>query len=162
MSPRRRPVSNPLPGLTRLAALPLLSRSYVSGLHNAKRMQVTYYSRDSDGALVAQLRFRSGAEGPPGHVHGGALAAALDEAMGIGAWLSGHQVVAAKLSVEFKRLVPLELPAMLEAWVESAEGRKVTTRGRIVGPDGEAYTLGEGLYVTLAPDRFGSMQDGAG
>ena len=40
--------------------------------------------------------------GPPGHVHGGAMAAALDEAMGAVCWMNGHPVVAATISREIR------------------------------------------------------------
>ena len=40
-------------------------------------------------------------EGPPGHAHGGSMAAVLDEAMGAAAWMEGHLVVAVRLATSF-------------------------------------------------------------
>ena len=65
-------------------------RSFVSGEPDGDRLRVCYYRRDRDGALVGKIWFGPGAEGPPGHAHGGSMAAVLDEAMGAGAWLAGH------------------------------------------------------------------------
>jgi acyl-coenzyme A thioesterase PaaI-like protein len=157
MSLSREPVPA---GLTELIALPLLERSFVSGKDNAHRLRVRYFSRDADSALVAQIHFGAGAEGPPRHAHGGSIAAALDEAMGLAAWLSGHKAVARRISVEFKRLVPLGTEATLEAWVEHVDGRKVTNRGRLRGPKGELYAESEGLFIVLDDERFGEMAGG--
>lgn len=80
-------------------------RSFVSGEPSGDRLRVRYYRRERDRALVGKIWFGPGAEGPPGHAHGGSMAAVLDEAMGAGAWLAGHAVVAAKLTINFRRML---------------------------------------------------------
>lgn len=132
-------------------------RSFVSGDPEGDRLRVRYFRRERDGALVGRIWFGPGAEGPPGHAHGGSMAAALDEAMGAGAWMAGHTVVAARLTTEFRRMLPLNTEVLLEAWVHEVEGRKVKTRGRLFGPDGELYAEGEALFIVLEPERFGPM-----
>jgi acyl-coenzyme A thioesterase PaaI-like protein len=144
-------------GFTALNGMWLLERSYVSGPRSA--LQVSYFSRDADMALVAKVTFGSGAEGPPNHAHGGSIAAVLDEAMGVSAWLAGHRVLAAKISIEFKKPIPLGTCATLTAWVSRVEGRKVTTVGQLDGPDGTRYALGEGVYVMM---REGKLEEMAG
>lgn len=136
-------------------------RSFVSGEPNGDRLRVRYFRRVRDGALVGRIWFGPGAEGPPGHAHGGSMAAVLDEAMGAGAWMAGHTVLAAKLTTEFRRMLPLNTEALLEAWVHEVDGRKVKTRGRLFGPGGEVYAEGEALFIVLDPERFGSMVERA-
>lgn len=148
-----------------IAIEPLVSvgtgRSFVSGEPDGDRLRVRYFRRERDGALVGKIWFGPGAEGPPAHAHGGSMAAVLDEAMGAAAWMAGHQVLAAKLTVEFRRMLPLENEAMLEAWVERVEGRKVVTRGRLSDSAGEPYAEAEGLFIVVAAERFGDLVERA-
>lgn len=136
-------------------------RSFVSGEPNGDRLRVRYFRRVRDGALVAKIWFGPDAEGPPGHAHGGSMAAVLDEAMGAAAWMAGHHVLAASLTTEFRRMLPLGTVALLEAWVDRVDGRKVKTRGRLFGRGGELHAEGEGLFIVLEPERFGSLVERA-
>ena len=61
--------------------------------------------------------------------------------LGAGAWLAGHAVVAAKLTINFRRMLPLENEVLLETWVERVDGKKVMTRGRIFDQDGETQKV---------------------
>jgi acyl-coenzyme A thioesterase PaaI-like protein len=129
-------------------------RSFVSGEPAGDRLRVRYFRRERDGRLVGRAWFGPGAQGPPGHAHGGSMAAVLDEAMGAAAWMEGHLVVAVRLSTSFQRMLPLGTDALLEAWVERIEGRKVWTLGRLVDGDGEAFAEADALFVKLDPERF--------
>lgn len=127
---------------------------YVSGDHDGRRLRVRYFRRDEDGALVGKAWFGPGTEGPPGHAHGGSVSALLDEAMGFSAWLAGHMVLAAQLTINFRQMLPLGSEVRLEAWVEVVNGRKVTTRGRLVSPDGLEFADGGALFLKLDAERF--------
>lgn len=132
-------------------------RSFVSGKPRSGLLRVRYFKRRGDGALVGRVWFGPGAAGPPGHAHGGSIAAVLDEAMGVAAWMNEHHSVAAHLEVDFVRMIPLGTDAMLEAWVEEVRGRKVTTRGRLLDSEGETFADAVGLFVVLDPERFGDL-----
>lgn len=129
-------------------------RSFVSGKPQSGLLRVQYFKRQGDRAVVGRAWFGPGAAGPPSHAHGGSIAAVLDEAMGVAAWSSGYASVAAHLEVDFSRMIPLGTDALLEAWVEEARGRKVTTRGRLLDDDGEPFAEAAGLFVVLDPERF--------
>jgi acyl-coenzyme A thioesterase PaaI-like protein len=125
-------------------------RSWVLGQPGDGRLRIAYFRRDADGALVGKVWFGPWTEGPPGHAHGGAMAAALDDAIGKVGWLNGHRVVAAKLEVQFRRLLPIGTDANIEAVVARVEGRKVFTRGRLFDESGEPFAEAEGLFVEIA------------
>lgn len=131
--------------------------SFVSGDPEGDRLRVAYFRRTTDGALVGRAWLGPGAEGPPGHAHGGATAAVLDEAMGAAAWMEGWVVVAVHLEVDFRRMVPLATDAWMEARVESVDGRKVRTRGRLHDAAGEDFAVATAVFVTLDPERFASL-----
>jgi acyl-coenzyme A thioesterase PaaI-like protein len=143
----------PPPGWEPLDTLP--QRSFVSGDPDGDRLRVRYYCRDT--ALLARVWFGPEAEGPPGHAHGGAMAAVLDEAMGFAAWLAGHPVVAARLTTDFRRMLPLGTVCTVEPAVERIEGRKVHVAARILGPGGTVYAEGEAIFVGLAPDALEAL-----
>lgn len=118
------------------------------------RLRVRYFLRAGDSRLVGRAWFGPGAQGPPGHAHGGAIAAVLDEAMGAAAWVAGHVAVAARLDTSFLRMLPLGTDATLEAWVEREQGRKIWTAGRLLDGAGEPFATASGLFIELPPERF--------
>jgi acyl-coenzyme A thioesterase PaaI-like protein len=131
--------------------------SFVSGNPEGDRLRVRYFWRGGPRPLVGRAWFGPGAEGPPGHAHGGSMAAVLDEAMGAAAWTAGHRVVAVQLDTSFRRMLPLGTDALLEAWVEGVEGRKVKTAGRLMDDQGELFAEAQAIFVTLDPERFGPL-----
>jgi acyl-coenzyme A thioesterase PaaI-like protein len=132
-------------------------RSFVSGEPEGNRLRTRYYRRVRDGALVGKVWFGPGTEGPPAHAHGGSTAAVLDEAMGGGAWLSGHPVLAAEIRVRFHRMLPLKTVATVEAWVDGVKGRKVQMRARLTGPKGELFSDSEGLFIELDAEQMSQI-----
>ncbi|MFN7942096.1 MAG: PaaI family thioesterase [Thermoanaerobaculia bacterium] len=131
--------------------------SFVSGGDASGRLRVRYFRRPGAPGLAGRAWFGRGAAGPPGHAHGGAIAAVLDEAMGAVAWTEGHCVVAVRLETDFRRLVPLGTDAHLEARVGEIEGRKVNATARLVDERGELFAEARGLFVTLDPVRFADL-----
>ncbi len=123
--------------------------AFVSGDPESDRLRVSYFHRAADDVLIARVWFGPGTEGPPGHAHGGSVASALDEAMGGAAWHAGYQVVAARIAVDFREMVPIGIEATIEARIEQVEGRKIRTSSRLIGPRGERFAEGEGLFIVL-------------
>jgi len=67
---------------------------FVCGHENPNSIGITMFV-DDDGTLTSKFTLTEKQQGPPGHVHGGASAAILDEAMGLVVWAAGHKVAAA-------------------------------------------------------------------
>jgi acyl-coenzyme A thioesterase PaaI-like protein len=124
------------------------SLRFVSGDPTGKRFRVRYY-RDSQGALVARVWFGPETEGPPGHAHGGSIAAVLDEVLGLAAWAAGYAIVVGKLNIHFQKLLPLRTVVQVDSRIVSVEGRKVLVRGRIHGPDELTFAEADCLCITL-------------
>jgi acyl-coenzyme A thioesterase PaaI-like protein len=131
--------------------------SFVSGDPEGETLRVAYFRRTSDDRLVGRAWFGPRSSGPPGHAHGGSMAAVLDEAMGAAAWRAGHISVAASLQTEFRSMLPLGTDALLEAWVERHEGRKVFTRGLLRGDDGRLFAEATALFIRLDAERDREM-----
>ncbi|HLO26526.1 MAG TPA: PaaI family thioesterase [Geobacteraceae bacterium] len=123
------------------------SLRFVSGEPEGNRFRVLYY-RDVKQQLQARIWFGPETEGPPGHAHGGSMAAVLDEVLGLAAWAAGYQIVVGNLNVSFRNLLPLQQVVTVESRVVSAEGRKVKVHGRICRGE-TVYAEGECLCITL-------------
>ncbi len=135
-----------------------LGRSFLAGPHlDDEIIRLRWYVRESDDALVGKIWFGPGAQGPPGHAHGGSMAAVLDEALGSSCWVAGHAVVAAELTTKFRTMLPLGEVVTAEAWVDRTDGRKIHPRGRIVGDDGTVFAEATGLFIELDRGKFEAL-----
>jgi acyl-coenzyme A thioesterase PaaI-like protein len=106
------------------------SLRFVSGEPDGNRYRVRYY-KNCDGKLRARIWFGPETEGPPGHSHGGAMAAVLDEVLGLAAWAAGYPIFVGNLNIDFRNTLPLEQVVTVESDVISVKGRKIMVHGRI-------------------------------
>ena len=128
--------------------------SFVSGSRTDERIRINYYRRRADGALVGKVWFGPLCEGPPDCAHGGSIAAVLDEVMGGAVWMAGHPVVSARISVDFRNMIPIGSVIWLEAKVLHVSGKKVTSQGKLMDAQGKVFAEGEGLFVTVGVRGF--------
>jgi acyl-coenzyme A thioesterase PaaI-like protein len=131
------------------------TRSYVSGTSAAAdRTRVAYYRRADSDHLFACVRFGPSCEGPPDSVHGGAIAAVHDEAMGAVCWMNQHPVVAARITINYRHMVPLGFAGRVEAWIDHSERRKVFLSSRLTDASGKMFAEGEALFIMLTPEQL--------
>lgn len=135
----------------------VLEQSFVCGDSSGERLIVRYYKAEADQSLRAKVLLGPAAQGPPGHAHGGSIAALLDEAMGGAGWMAGHPSVAADLAVRFRTMLPLGTRVVIEASVVAVDGRKVRARAVLRGDQGTLYAEGDALFIKIDPSRFGSL-----
>jgi acyl-coenzyme A thioesterase PaaI-like protein len=126
-------------------------------LHEGDRVRIAYFRKPSESQLYAKAWFGRKTMGPPGHVHGGAMAAALDEAMGAVCWMNHHKTVAASISVKFIAMLPLETETILEARIDRVDGRKISTRASLTSPAGQIVSEAEGLFIVLKPHSLRAL-----
>jgi acyl-coenzyme A thioesterase PaaI-like protein len=107
----------------------------------------------ADGTVGVEARGTFGAayEGPPSFVHGGWVACAFDEVLGIANIVAGHPGMTARLTVHYRRPTPLFNELVLRAWLERVEGRRIMSRAEMY--DGDTLTAeAEGLFVQPRPE----------
>lgn len=124
-----------------------MSRRLIRGTRFVAAMGVTFELRD-DGTVAAAFVIGSGQEGPPGHAHGGALAALIDEAMSAASWLAGNPALSVHLGFDYQRPVPVGAAITISGQVERREGRKIWTRGVIRLADDTIAVQGSGIFVS--------------
>jgi acyl-coenzyme A thioesterase PaaI-like protein len=106
---------------------------------------------DGSPGVEARGTFGAAYEGPPGFVHGGWVACAFDEVLGIANIASGNPGMTARLIVHYRKPTPLFRELRVLAWVDRVEGRRVMSRAEIY--DGDTLTAAaEGLFVQPRPE----------
>jgi uncharacterized protein (TIGR00369 family) len=138
--------------------LPEHGPCFVCGTANPRSIGITWFLND-DGSVYTEFTFDLSQQGPPEHVHGGASAAVLDEAMGAAVWRAGYSVAAVNLEINYKQPVPLGVKITIEARVSKVLPRKVFTSGEMRLPDGAVAVTGRGIYVP-APHLFEKVRFG--
>lgn len=126
--------------------LPEHGKCFVCGTKNPHGIGIRWYLRD-DGTVYGQITLTEAQQGPPGHAHGGASAALLDEAMGLTAWYAGYRVLSVELNVEYLHPVPLGTPVTVTGRMAGKKGRAIHARGEIRLPDGTLAVEGRGVFV---------------
>lgn len=100
----------------------------------------------TDGVLEVRATFGLLHEGPPGSVHGGFVALAFDDALGMTNVLSGLGGFTGRLTVRYRARTPLHAEVRLRAFVDHHEGRRTVTRGELWHDD-TLCAEAEGLFV---------------
>jgi len=134
-----------------------IGQAFITGDKSDDRIKAKYFKKDIDNSFIARIWFGPSTEGPPGYVHGGSMAAVLDEAMGVSVWLLGYTAVTAKITVFYRKMLHLDSVTTIEASVLSINGRKVITKGIIFDETGTIYTKSEGLFITIPSEKFEKM-----
>ena len=130
--------------------------SFVSGTKNPEGMKIHPVVKDS--MVHIKYTFEERFAGGPGLVHGGILAAAIDDLMGYATVIHNHMCVTANLSVNYISPVPVEEEFELLAWVTKIDGKKVFAES-IIKREKKVYVEGSGLFIDLGinpPDFLSS------
>jgi len=130
--------------------------SFVS-TDSAGRIKIQYYFNNASGHFYARVYFGKKAQGPPGHVHGGAVSSVLDEAMGAAAWMNGYTAMTAKLEINFFKALKLGEEFFVEAWVEKPYDNKIELKGKIISNNNKVFAESTGLFILKSKDYFLAM-----
>ena len=95
-------------------------------------------------------------EGPPGHVHGGFVAAIFDELLGLAQAVSGQHGMTGRLTIHYRSPTPLHTELQLDGWVERADGRKIVCKGTLHNGD-VLCAEAEGLFITVDFSKLEQM-----
>ena len=128
-------------------------RSPLIGLSNPLSPPLELRADDDRRRVHGRGTFVTAYEGPPGHVHGGYVAAAFDEVLGFANALSGTPGMTGTLTVRYRRPTPLYTELRFEARYERSEGRKIFTSGQLWAGD-VLCAEAEGLFISVDFSRF--------
>lgn len=120
------------------------------GEGNAAGLRMALPEQEGADRYQAYVRFDERHQGGPGLVHGGIVAAALDEAAGLLATWYRFPTVTARIFVRYRRPVAINTELLTRAWVESERGRRIHVQAELVdGGDVLAEAKAAFLHVPL-------------
>lgn len=95
-------------------------------------------------------------QGAPGLAHGGMMATAMDEAMGVLNRLLGIPAVTAHLEIDYRNPVPVGTTLFITTRISGALGRKIYTEGtaHIGAADGPVAVNAAALFVQVPLEHF--------
>ncbi|MFE9786446.1 PaaI family thioesterase [Nocardia salmonicida] len=112
----------------------------------------TVVSGDSDG-VTAKVTFRSFHLGGNNAAHGGHIALAFDDIIGMTAALATKSVTrTASLTLDYRSITPLNRELTVRAWTERVDGRKVYLRATMHDDD-RLCAEAKGLFIVLNPGQ---------
>ncbi|XP_072316760.1 acyl-coenzyme A thioesterase THEM4 [Eucyclogobius newberryi] len=89
-------------------------------------------------------------EGPPGNVHGGAIATMIDVITATHATFISGMVMTANLNINYRSAIPLGSTVLLETTLDKIEGRKTYINCKVTSADGsKLHTEATGLFVSV-------------
>jgi acyl-coenzyme A thioesterase PaaI-like protein len=121
------------------------------GEDNPRGLQLGPHAEIRDGGIHIEYRVPSDFEGFTGIVHGGIVAAILDEAMGMSCSRvhNIHGAVTANLNITFRSPVRTEVPLTIRARAERNE-RKFNCTAQIYGENDELLAEASSLWILPA------------
>lgn len=133
-----------------------LDRSPLIGAINPLAVPMQVHSElDDSGEMnaIGRVSFGAAYEGPPGCVHGGFIAAAFDEILGVAQSLSGNPGMTVNLSIDYRSPTPLEQPLVFRGRIKNIDGRKIWTTGTL--HHGEILCAeASGLFISMRSEVF--------
>ena len=131
---------------------------FVCGLENPIGLRMAFYEEE-EVRVVGKFTPGDQHQGYPGTVHGGIVTALLDETLGRVAIAAGRWMVTARLSVRFRRPIPIGQTLTVVGEVVSWERRSLEARGEIRLADGQVGAEASGTFVEIPPERVQGMEE---
>ncbi len=115
------------------------------------QIRVTDVAKGEIGCTYAfPVRFQGG----PGVVHGGAIAAVLDDVVGTVPLAIKSPAVTARLTVNYRRPVLIGHEVNVRAWQENVDGRKRYIKGEMTDSMGRIVADADALMVEILPGHY--------
>jgi len=111
-----------------------------------------------DKSFITVFTPRIGVEGPKAHSHGGFLATILDETMGSACWYNGLPVLAANLTVRYRKSVPLDGEYTCAAKIDRLETRRAMVSATIKNDD-TVFCEATGVFVRVPIELLKKQPD---
>jgi len=132
---------------------PNSNHCFVCGRNNPHGLHLKFYE-SSPGEVTVEYTVPEQFQGYPGVVHGGVVAAILDEVTGR-TQMGGDPprfMFTARLDIRYRKNVPTGKPLRIVGRVKSSRERTATATGEIFGPDGDLLAEAEAVLVNVPDD----------
>ncbi|RLT33678.1 MAG: PaaI family thioesterase [Chloroflexi bacterium] len=122
-----------------------------------------HFSRDGEGAVICRYDPKPENQGFPGVMHGGILAALLDESMAWAMWAADRALgVTAKMETRYRRTVGTKGTLVVRGRVVRMRGRRIEVEATVDDAAGERLAEATALFMRLAPEVEEEMSERLG
>ena len=126
-----------------------------------------HFSRDGaiegGGAVICRYDPKPEDQGFPGVMHGGILAALLDESMAWAMWAADRALgVTAKMETRYRRTVGTDGTLVVRGHVVRMRGRRIEVEATVDDAAGERLAEATALFMRLAPEVEQEMAERLG
>ena len=133
------------------------SNCFVCGRDNPCSLKIAFYLEES-GEVVSHFQLSDHYEGYPGIMHGGVIAAILDEICGRAVTSQEDEfMVTSKLELRYRKPVPINQDLVAKARRISRKGRVGIAHGEILDSQGTLLAEAEGVYVQIPEEKVKEM-----
>ncbi len=130
---------------------------FVCGLQNPAGLKLAFYEDPEAGQVRAEFVVPDEYQGYPGVVHGGIIAAVLDEVSGRAVLIRGSEedlMATLKITIRYRRPTPTGTLLTAVGWVERMGGMGARVAGEIRLPDGTVTAECESALVHPPQEFF--------
>jgi len=130
---------------------------FLCGRQNAVGLKITWYNDVAAQRVQATITVPEQFNGYPGIVHGGIIAALLDETAGRALLLDGNSnnlMVTLKLEVKYRHPTPTGELLTLVGWVIQRSAGRARAAAHILLADGTVTAQGEAILVRPSAEFF--------
>ena len=128
---------------------------FVCGVENKFGLHLRFYET-AEGEVTIETAVPEQFQGYPGIVHGGIVASLVDEALGrvhMGPAENPRFMFTAKLSINYRKPVPIATPIRVVAHAIKNRRRAATSVASVFGPDGELLAEADAMLINV-PDEM--------
>lgn len=119
---------------------------FVCGADNPRGLRIRF-RKEGDGRVAAEWTPPPEVEGYSGLVHGGVVAAVLDEAMSKAVAAMGAPALTAHLEVRYRRPVPSGAKYQITGEVTRRDKRRLYVRAVLAGDRGTVHAEGSACFI---------------
>lgn len=127
------------------------------GLKNPFGLKLRFY-KTGEGEVEVEYTVPEQFQGYPGVVHGGIVAAMLDEVLGRAHMGTNPEqsrfLYTARLEVRYRKNVPVGQPLRIVGRADKSKRRSATSRAVIYGSDGETLAEAEALLIEVPAEMI--------
>jgi uncharacterized protein (TIGR00369 family) len=129
---------------------------FVCGVENKYGLHLLFYENEED-EVVVETQVPDQFQGYPGIVHGGIVAALVDETLGrvhMGNPENPRFMFTAKMSINYRKPVPVGKPIRIVAKALKRKSKTATSFCSIYGPEGDTLVDAEALLIKVPEDMI--------
>ena len=122
-----------------------------------------HFRRDGEGAVICRYDPKPEDQGFPGVMHGGILAALLDESMAWAMWAADRALgVTAKMETRYRRTVGVDRTLIVRGRVARTRGRRIEVEASVDDAAGVRLAEATALFMRLSPEVEAQMAEALG